>query len=63
MNEMINNIIDTCRNKNITTSTIILDEIEYMEENFIYKSDEDNLLPIPVLSTTSPENPIHFYYI
>ena len=60
MNEMINNTIDTCRNKNITTSTIILDEIEYMGEIFIYKSDEDNLLPIPVLSTTSPENPIHF---
>ena len=60
MNKMVNNTIDMCQNKNDTTSTIILDDIECIEENFIYKSDEDNLLPIPVLSTTSPENPIHF---
>ena len=37
-----------------------MDEIEYLEEKFIYYSDEENLLPIPVLSTISPENSIHF---
>ena len=60
MNEMINKTIDLCQNKNNTTSTMILDEIEFMEEYFIYKSDEDSLLPILVLSTIIPENPIHF---
>ena len=60
MNLMVKNTIELCQTKDNATSTITLDEIECIEDKFIYKSDEDNLLPIPVLSTTSPENPINF---
>ena len=60
MNEMIESMIYKIKDKNNVTSNILLDEIEFMEDNFVYKSDEDNLLPIPVLSTISPGIPIHF---
>ena len=60
MNELIENMIDKIKDKNNVTSTIIMDEINHLEENFIDISTEENLLPIPVLSMISPENPIHF---
>ena len=60
MNMMVLNTINQCQNKPNVTCAITLDEIKYLEEKFIYYSDEENLLPIPVLSTISPENPIHF---
>ena len=60
MSSMIQNTIELCQTTDTATSTITLDEIECIEDNFTYNSDDDNFLPIPVISTTSPENPIHF---
>ena len=60
MTKFIDDIIVKILDKINITSTIMLDKIKFMEENFIHKSSDENLLPIPVLSTISPENPIQF---
>ena len=55
MNNMVLDTINLCESKSSETSTIIIDKIDALEQNFIDKpGDNDSMLPIPVLSNTSP---------
>ena len=61
MKNMVLDTISLYESKSSVKSIIIIDKIDALEHNFIDKhEDDDSMLPIPLLSNTSPENFIHF---